>query len=201
MQDTPPNALVQGKSLILGKGEMAALTRLKDWSNSSIGNIAEWPRCLINNLNNILSSGFPMFIFWGKDLLCFYNDAYRPSLGNNGKHPAILGMPGAEAWPEIWHIIRPYIDKVLIQGEAVFLEDQLVPIFRNGHIEDVYWTFSYSAIYDEKNAITGVLVTCVETTQKILSLQKLIESKTELKTAMTELKLLLSNRQPTALLV
>jgi hypothetical protein len=58
-----------------------------------------------------------MFLWWGPELTCFYNDAYRPSLGINGKHPSILGMPAEKAWPEIWEIIEPLIDQVLPAGE------------------------------------------------------------------------------------
>jgi PAS domain S-box-containing protein len=117
-----------------------------------------------------------MFLFWGPELICFYNDAYRPSLGQDGKHPSILGMPGEQAWPEIWQIIKPLIDQVLTQGEATWHEDQLIPIYRNGKIEDVYWTFSYSPVYDESGKVAGVMVTCTETTDKINNLKKLAES-------------------------
>lgn len=76
-----------------------------------------------------------MFLFWGADHLCFYNAAYRPSLGNEGKHPDALGKPGAEVWPETWPIIKPQIDQVLSCGEASWFEDQLLPIYRNGKLE------------------------------------------------------------------
>lgn len=114
-----------------------------------------------------------MFLFWGPELICFYNDAYRPSLGKEGKHPEILGASGKDAWPEIWDIIKPLIDQVLKTGEASWSEDQLLPIYRNGRIEDVYWTFSYSPVIDESAKISGVFVTCTETTAKVLNLQKL----------------------------
>ncbi|OGX82081.1 hypothetical protein BEN49_02695 [Hymenobacter coccineus] len=41
-----------------------------------------------------------MFLWWGADLVQFYNDAYRPSLGHAGKHPAALGQRGADCWPK-----------------------------------------------------------------------------------------------------
>ncbi|MEO8413444.1 MAG: PAS domain S-box protein, partial [Ginsengibacter sp.] len=117
-----------------------------------------------------------MFLWWGPDLICFYNDAYRPSLGENGKHPDILGMKAEKAWPEIWDTIKPLIDQVLAGGEATWNEDQLIPIYRNGKIEDVYWTFSYSPVYDEPSRVTGVLVTCNETTEKVNIIKRLEES-------------------------
>ncbi|MDB5210524.1 MAG: cph1 [Sediminibacterium sp.] len=150
-----------------GGGEMGVLTREKDWSKTPLGDPATWPQSLRTTLSIVLNSKFPMFLWWGPDLICFYNDAYRPSLGINGKHPSILGLPAEQAWPEIWEVIKPLIDQVLSGGEATWSEDQLIPIFRNGHIEDVYWTFSYSPVNDESGNIAGVLVTCSETTEKV----------------------------------
>ncbi|GAB3550070.1 hypothetical protein GCM10027577_28610 [Spirosoma fluminis] len=114
-----------------------------------------------------------MFLFWGNELLCFYNDAYRPSLGNTGKHPWALGRPGSEVWPEIWPLIKPLIDQVLAGQGATWSEDQLLPIYRNGQLEDVYWTFSYSPVSDESGQPAGVFVTCTETTDKVLTLNQL----------------------------
>ncbi len=92
-------------------------------------------------------------------------------------------MKAEEAWTEIWHIIKPLIDQVLSGGEATWSEDQLIPIYRNGKIEDVYWTFSYSPVNDESGKPAGVFVTCTETTSKITTLRALEESKNELQFA------------------
>ena len=175
-------AVYSKEDFIVGSGEMADLIRNKDWSKSPIGSPDTWPSVLKTTLNLIINCKFPMFIWWGDDLICFYNDAYRPSLGKNGKHPRILGMKAEEAWPEIWSIISPLIKEVL-EGNSTWFEDRLVPIYRNGKIEDVYWTFSYSPIYDEGERPSGVLVTCTETTDKIHYLKELTESKNELKFA------------------
>jgi len=146
--------------------EMSRLVAMKDWSGTAIGQPASWPQSLQTAVSIVLSSKFPMFLWWGPQLLCFYNDAYRPVLGENGKHPQIVGMPANEAWAEIWHIIKPLIDEVL-KGETIWREDQLIPIYRNGKIENVYWTFSYSPVNDESGKPGGVLVMCSETTEKI----------------------------------
>lgn len=151
---------------ISGGGEMGRLVKTHNWASSSLGMPSTWPQNLHTSLGILLNSKFPMFLFWGPDLICFYNDAFRPSLGNDGKHPDMLGMRGEIAWPEIWHIIKPLIDEVL-DGGSVWYEDMLVPIFRNGKIEDVYWTFSYSPVLDESGRPAGVFVTCVETTKNV----------------------------------
>ena len=174
------NLLNNNMPFLTGGGEMGKLTREKDWSNTALGSPENWPQSLRTSLSIILNSKFPMFLFWGRELVCFYNDAYRPSLGKEGKHPAILGMKAEDAWAEIWNFISPLIEKVLANGEATWHEDQLLPIYRNGKMEDVYWTFSYSPVTDESGKPAGVFVTCTETTEKILIYNKLEHSKNKL---------------------
>jgi len=157
-------------------GDMGELIRHYNWSATSIGSMKSWSQTLLTTLGIILHSKFPMFLFWGPEHICFYNDAYRPSLGNNGKHPFALGKKGAEVWPEIWADIKPLMEPVLSGNGAAWSEDQLLPIFRNGQIEDVYWTFSYSPVIGEAGSIDGVFVTCVETTEKVNVAKKIKES-------------------------
>jgi PAS domain S-box-containing protein len=148
-------------------GEMGTLIREKDWSQTSIDNPDTWPQSLKTTLSIVLNSKYPHFIFWGKDLICFYNDAYRPSLGNEGKHLSILGEKAVDVWTESWDIIEPLINGVFTTGQSTWHENQLIPIFRNNKIENVYWTFSYSPIFDESDSIAGVLTTLVETTNEV----------------------------------
>ncbi|WP_278021979.1 PAS domain-containing sensor histidine kinase [Flavobacterium ginsengisoli] len=170
-------------------GEMGKLTRTKDWSNTAVGPVESWPQSLRTTLGILLNSKFPMFLFWGPDHICFYNDAYRPSLGNNGKHPSILGEKGADYWSEIWDFIKPLIDQVLQKGEATWHEDQLLPIYRNGKMEDVYWTFSYSPVNDENGKTNGVLVICNETTKQVITRKKLEESERRFRNTVKQLPL------------
>ncbi len=157
-----------GASRLFGAGEMADLARAFDWSRTSIGPIDRWPEVLLNAVNTLLNSRHPMFLWWGEDLVQFYNDAYRPSLGE-GKHPMALGQKGKDCWPEIWPIIFPQIEAVMSRGEASWHEDQLVPILRNGRLEEVYWTYGYSPVYTSAGEIAGTLVVCTETTNTILA--------------------------------
>ena len=174
----------QDKPFLIGGGEMGDLIRAKDWRNTPLGDTNTWSQSLLTTLSIILNSRYPMFLFWGHDLLCFYNDAYRPNLGNDGKHPKILGERGEDFWQETWGYIKPLIDKVMEKGESTWQENQLLPIYRNEKIEDVYWTFSYSPAYDELSDIRGVFVTCNETTEKVISQKKLQENKDQLQFAM-----------------
>ena len=160
-----------------GGGEMGALTRAHDWSATPLGPVEGWPQTLKAIVGVILHSEFPMFLWWGDEMIQFYNDAYRPSLGEDGKHPLALGQRAVECWPEIWDVIYPLIDQVRTTNKSFFLEDQLIPIYRNGRLDEVYWTFSYSSVIGETGSIDGVLVVCNETTSKVRSLQELEQTK------------------------
>ena len=147
---------------------MADLIRAFDWSATPVGPIENWPEVLLIAVNTMLATRHPMFLWWGDELTQFYNDGYRPSLGSD-KHPKALGQPGRECWPEIWHIIGPQIEGVMSRGQSTWHEDALVPIYRDGKLEDVYWTYSYSPVRDAQDVIRGTLVTCSETTGRVLA--------------------------------
>ncbi|MEO7923045.1 MAG: hypothetical protein ABIR30_05155 [Chitinophagaceae bacterium] len=166
----PKNAIIDIADFpfLKNTGEIGELIVQHDWSKTSIGEISNWPLSLRITLYDVLHCGFPMFLFWGEEFLCFYNTAFRPSLGAEGKHPAI-GKKAIVVWGEIWHIIGPLLQKVLITGEAVMFENQLIPYYRDGRVEDIYWTFTYSPALGEDDKIAGVLVTCFETTKTVLA--------------------------------
>ena len=171
-QRTPPIAAT-GDALFAGPGEMRALCRALDWSATPLGPVDAWPRSLRTVVAMMLASRHPMFLFWGRELVQLYNDAYRPSLAGGGRHPRALGMRGADFWTEIWDIIGPQIDQVMSGGEATWHVDHLVPIERNGRIEEVYWTYGYSPVHDDEERVGGTLVVCQETTARVLGERRL----------------------------
>ena len=133
------NSLRVNSHLFLqGGGEMGELTRAYNWESTVLGSPDKWPLSLLTTVSIILKSRFPMFLWWGAELIQFYNDAYRPSLGATGKHPKALGQKGDKCWPEIWPIIEPLISQVMAGGESTWSEDQLIPIYRNNRVEEVY---------------------------------------------------------------
>ena len=148
---------------------MRALCRAFDWSTTPLGPSTSWPQSLRTITAMLLASRNPMFLWWGPELTQIYNDAYRPSFGAEGRHPRALGMPGRECWTDIWPAIGPQIEQVMTTGEPTWHEDQYLPIERNGRLEDVWWTYSYSPVRDEEGRIAATLVVCQETTQRVES--------------------------------
>ncbi len=151
---------------------MADLVRVFDWASTPVGRVETWSDTLVTTVNLLLASRHPMFLWWGRDLIQFYNDGYRPSIRAD-KHPSALGQRGSECWPEIWHIIGPQIDVVMNQGVSTWNTNQLVPINRDGKLEEVFWTYSYSPVRDKSGSVHGTLVVCSETTEQVLSERRL----------------------------
>lgn len=99
-----------------------------------------------------------------------YNDGYRSILG--ARHPRAFGLPFDEAWPEVQEQLRP-LHQAILNGTsgAYFAEDLLIKVQRRGRPEweDARFTLSYSPVPDEAapNGVGGVLVTVVETTDRV----------------------------------
>lgn len=171
--DEAPDTAIAAPGFLRGGGEMGERMRSQDWSSSSLGDPGSWPQPLRTSVKLLLNTGHPMYIFWGRDGACLYNDAYRQLIGAE-RHPASLGLPAREVWAEIWPLIGLHVEQVMAGGEATWNVDALVPITRNGRREDVYWTYSYSPILDDDAParVGGVLVLCTETTQRVLAEQR-----------------------------
>jgi PAS domain S-box-containing protein len=163
---------------LAGGGEMGALTRAFNWSASPLGRPETWPQSLRTAVRILLNTNHPMFIWWGPQLIQFYNDAYRQTMGPE-RHPSALGQRGRECWREIWPIIGPQIDQVMSGGGATWHENQLVPVTRYGKLEQVYWTYGYSPI-DKDDGVGGVLVVCRDVTKDYLASAALREREAEL---------------------
>ncbi len=160
------------EKLFPGDNEMSRLIRLVDWSRTEFGPVDSWPQSLRTAVSICLGSRHPIVLWWGPDRTMFYNDAYRPMLGET-KHPQFFGGSGKECWAEIWDIIGPMMDQVMETGEATWSEDLFLLMFRSGYLEETYFTFSYSPIRDERGKVGGIFNACTESTARVLSDRRL----------------------------
>jgi PAS domain S-box-containing protein len=161
---------------------MAARVAAFDWAATRLGARASWPQSLKVIVATILASQFPMAVRWGRDFVQIYNDGYRLILGE--KHPDALGRPFRDAWPETQPQLAP-LHEAILAGErgAFFSEDMLLRLRRRGDaIDDAHFTLSYSPIADESapSGVGGVLITAVETTERVWIERRLREREAEL---------------------
>jgi signal transduction histidine kinase len=157
-------------SWLVGGGEMGRAVRAFDWSATPLGSIGGWPQHLRLMVRMVLECRYPMWMWWGPSLINIYNDAALPMLA--ARHPRALGRPGPEVWQDIWKDIRPLIEPAL-EGKACYVENQLLPLERNGMVEEAYFTFSYSPIRDDQGHVTGIICPVIEETQRVLSERRL----------------------------
>ncbi len=156
---------------LTGGGEMGRLMREHDWSATPLGSVENWPQSLKTAVRIILGSRYPMFIWWGRELVNLYNDGYLPMLGQ--RHPAALGKSAAAIWSEIWDTIGPQTDAVLHEGRATWNEERLLVLERNGYPEEAYFTFSYSPIPTDGGGIGGIFCALTEDTQRVLGQRRM----------------------------
>lgn len=153
--------------IFIGDGDLAQLMRDRDWTDTSLGPPETWPEGLKVALRILLTSKFEMWLGWGPEIAFFYNDAYRPTLGN--KHPNALGMPTHVIWPEIWQDIKGRLATVYETGQATWDRALLLLLERNGYPEETYHTFSYSPLLGDDGKVSGVFCAVTEETERIIS--------------------------------
>lgn len=133
-----------------------------DWIGNFLGLIENWLVFFKILVFIILRLYFFMFIFWGFELIIFYNDVFCLSFGNDGKYFGLFGQLGEISWVEFWLVIGLMIYDIMVGGDVVFFEDQKLLIYCEGEIGYVYWMYSFSVIINEDGWIDGLLVNCVE---------------------------------------
>jgi len=150
---------------------MGARMRAVDWAGTPVGPLSAWPQSLKTAIRIILNSRYPMFVWWGRELTNFYNDAYIPFLGK--RHPEALSKPAATVWTEIWDVVGPQADAVLNHHAVTWNEDLLLVMERYGYIEETYFTFSYGPITNDDGSVSGVFCACTENTGRVVGERRL----------------------------
>jgi signal transduction histidine kinase len=152
-------------SWLVGGGEMGKYLREKDWSDSPLGAIADWPASLRTTVSLVLNSSFPLDLAWGDQHTQIYNDTYRIICGD--KHPESMGQDFTECWASAFPVIGDAYYSAL-SGKTAFLEDQRMFLDRLGYLEETFFTFSFSPIRDETGKVAGLFHPVIETTSKMI---------------------------------
>jgi PAS domain S-box-containing protein len=161
-----------------GGGDVGEAIRRFDWGASPLGPPNHWPQSLRTAARLMLNTRHPVFIFWGGESICLFNEAYGRLIGAE-RRAAAIGRPAKAVWPEVWDVIAPQIDQVMAGRGATWHENHLVPIIRDGQLQDVFWTYSYGPIDDETTptGVGGVMVIATETTAQVQAGRRLAEDR------------------------
>jgi PAS domain S-box-containing protein len=150
---------------------MSALIRGHDWAATPLGPIEGWPSSLRFALDLLEHSSFPTAIYWGPDLRLIYNEARAPIFGS--RHPEVLGLPGAEAWGEMWAFKGPPLIETLQSGEGRFVRGHVLPAKADGTPEESYWNYSLVPLLDDDGSVGGVLSQSNDVTRPVLAERRL----------------------------
>ena len=167
-------ALVSGptaRAEAIADSDMAALVAQHDWAATPLGPVERWPQSLRSAVSILLPSKAQIVLFWGRDLVALYNDAYRPVFG--AKHPSALGQPARACWREVWDVLRPLFEGVMRSGEAFWAQDHRFYLERHGYPEETYFDVSYDPVRDERGEVGGVFCIVSETTGRVLGERRL----------------------------
>ena len=146
---------------------MGARMRRLDWATTPIGPPDTWPQSLRSTVSMLLPSKAQIVLFWGSEFTVLYNDAYRPVFG--AKHPLALGLPGCEAWSELWDsMLHELLAGVVRTGEAFWAKDLLFEVERYGFPEETYFDVSYDPVRGESGGVEGVYCIVTETTERVI---------------------------------
>ncbi|WP_191971087.1 PAS domain-containing protein, partial [Methylobacterium soli] len=156
--------MIAETSAFTGGGTMGVLMRAYDWSRTSLGPQEHWSQSLLALVRVMLNSRQPMFICWGVDRTLVYNDTYAPMLGE--RHPAALGRPFFETWPEVQDEVGALMDRVFA-GDPVHMDDLQLTLHRSGYPEETHFAFSYTPVPGDDGVIVGLFCACTETTNRV----------------------------------
>jgi signal transduction histidine kinase/CheY-like chemotaxis protein len=178
-------AIASVESALAGGGAAGDVLRAVNWRANILGSPIGWPISLKALVRAMLHTRQPTCIFWGPDLINLYNEGFIPILGE--KHPLAMGQRAEDCWRDAWPTVGGLLHDVFAHGKAVLFAEMLVPIVRDGRLQDAWWNYSYSPVFDDAGAVAGVLVVATETTTAVAVRKQLEAAKVEAELARQEL--------------
>lgn len=144
---------------------MAPRIRAHDWGATPLGPLAGWPQSLRTAVEIVLAMPTPATILWGPAHVQIYNDAYAAIARD--RHPALLGRPVAEGWPEVYdHVVAPLLRDVGA-GRSIRLTNYAVTLRDPaGRLKECVFDTDWLPLRDETGSVAGALQTLVETTER-----------------------------------
>lgn len=86
-----------------------------------------------------MASPLPLALFWGAELTVMYNKAYAETVGGL-KHPELMGTGFRGPFKELWDGVSAIFDDCRRTGTSVAVYDQMLPIDRQGFVEETFYT-------------------------------------------------------------
>jgi PAS domain S-box-containing protein len=151
-----------------------------DWDSVGMP-LDAWPTPLRHAVGIVLRAPVPMVILWGPDWRLIYNEPYVEILG--AKHPAAMGHPFVEVWPQISPAGRDILNEAF-RGRPSRHEDALIRLEQGGRITDRWFTLWQIPIVGADGCVGGILSGCIDVTDRVLHQRALGEREAHLTLAL-----------------
>jgi PAS domain S-box-containing protein len=143
-----------------------------NWGTTSLGPIEQWPVELRGMCNLIMASPHPSAMYWGRDHVAIYNEAYVLLAGQ--KHPELMGSRYRDAWAEIWHALEDVFDNAFENAQATMKDDDCLFLFRNGFLEETYFSWSIIPLIGDNGAVVGLYNPAFEKTRRKIAERRML---------------------------
>jgi len=152
-----------------GSSEMHERIRAYDWAATSLGPLEGWPQSLKTAVELMLDAKQPAHVTWGEDLIYLYNDQVCECLGT--RHPAALGRPMTEVFPEIGDYLA-WLKTRVMAGDSHFVADQQLALHGLSTRPNAWFTYSWTPLRRDSGEIAGIFCLGRETTRRVLADQR-----------------------------
>ncbi|CAI3938359.1 ATP-binding protein [Commensalibacter communis] len=144
-----------------------------DWNNTILGSQDSWPLNLQAILSLVLNTSSPMIIYWGRENIALYNDAYAKLIGT--KHPALLGRPLINIWPERKAHFNQVVSAVYQKETIRYTSNYQIPGTPLQHSTPTQIEVTYNPILGDHNQVQGMLSIVTESSLSTTSPTQTIE--------------------------
>ncbi|CZS88736.1 related to sensory transduction histidine kinase [Rhynchosporium graminicola] len=136
-----------------------------DWAATPLGDMKTWSREFRQIACLLMAHPFPLALFWGAELTVMYNKAYAENVAGL-KHPELMGTGFSGPFKELWSMVSSIFDECRITGKSVAVYNQMLPIERQGFVEETFYTWSLTPLYGGTDHMLGLLNSPFETTRQ-----------------------------------
>ncbi len=159
-----------------GESEMAILIRNYDWSETSLGQTADWPQSLRTVVDICLSYPLPCAVVTGPDRLLMYNDLCAHLQGD--AHPGALAKPAALAFPEALSDVGPIHERLLSGEPQMFCKRPWV-FQRQGTLTTGHYDAVFTPVRNEAGDFAHVLAVILDARADIATVSSEVASAQE----------------------
>ncbi|KAH9892971.1 hypothetical protein F4778DRAFT_302402 [Xylariomycetidae sp. FL2044] len=152
--------------------EHIRFARTRDWASTPLGPIESWSAELRAMANMVMGSPHPAAMYWGREFIAIYNEAYVAMAGQ--KHPTLMGQSYKEGWGELWSEVAPVFEGAWESGQATMKNDDRLIMNRNGFDEETFFSWSIVPLVGEDGSVVGLYNPAFENTRRKVAERRML---------------------------